>query len=329
MAQVLRHLPAVDDSRVLVAALTRDDAAVYRLSEERALVATLDFFTPIVDDAFTFGAIAAANALSDLYAMGATPIFALNIVAWPRDPDLLALVGDAVRGGAEKMREAGAFILGGHSIEDREPKLGMVAIGEVHPDRLFTNVGARPGDRLLLTKPVGTGILATALKRGVLTEREMSEAIDSMLTLNAGALAAVRSVGAGVRAITDVTGFGLLGHLHTMLAASRVGARIHAGRVPTFPRVRELIDAGAVPGGTARNAAAASGFTTWSDAVDDTTRTSLCDAQTSGGLLIAVDPSVAPRLVAALEDARTPVAADIGECTAVGAPLVEVVNEPA
>jgi selenide,water dikinase len=324
---VLRHLPAVDDARVLVAALTRDDAAVYRLSADRALVATLDFFTPIVDDAYTFGAIAAANALSDLYAMGATPIFALNIVAWPRDPDVLPLVGDAMRGGAEKMREAGAFILGGHSIEDREPKLGMVAIGEVHPERLLTNAGARPGDRLLLTKPLGTGILATALKQGTIGEQDMPEAIQSMLTLNAGALAAVRAVGAGVHAMTDVTGFGLLGHLHTMLTASAVGARLEAGRVPWFPRVRELIEAGAVPGGTARNAAAAAGFTAWADGVDDATRTLLCDAQTSGGLLIAVDPAVAPRLLAALEDAQTPVAADIGGVTVAGTPMLEIVHE--
>jgi selenide,water dikinase len=324
---VLRHLPAVDDARVLVAALTRDDAAVYRLSADRALVATLDFFTPIVDDAYTFGAIAAANALSDLYAMGATPIFALNIVAWPRDPDVLPLVGDAMRGGAEKMREAGAFILGGHSIEDREPKLGMVAIGEVHPERLLTNAGARPGDRLLLTKPLGTGILATALKQGTIGEQDMPEAIQSMLTLNAGALAAVRAVGAGVHAMTDVTGFGLLGHLHTMLTASAVGARLEAGRVPWFPRVRELIEAGAVPGGTARNAAAAAGFSAWADGVDDATRTLLCDAQTSGGLLIAVDPAVAPRLLAALEDAQTPVAADIGGVTVAGTPMLEIVHE--
>ena len=312
-----------------MAALTRDDAAVYRLSDERALVATLDFFTPIVDDAFTFGAIAAANALSDLYAMGATPLFALNILAWPRDPDLLPLVGEAMRGAAEKMREAGTFILGGHSIEDREPKLGMVAIGEVHPERLFTNAGARPGDRLLLTKPMGTGILATALKQDMLTEREMPEAIRSMLTLNAGALAAVRAVGAGVHAMTDVTGFGLLGHLHTMLSASAVGARLDAGRVPAFPRVRELIEAGVVPGGTVRNAAAAAEFTAWSDAVDDATRTLLCDAQTSGGLLLAVDPTEAPRLITALRDARTPVAVDIGECTVTGEPLLEIVHERA
>ena len=312
---------------MLVAALTRDDAAVYQISDERALVATVDFFTPIVDDAYTFGAIAAANALSDLYAMGATPIFALNIVAWPRDPAILSLVGDAMRGGAEKMREAGAFILGGHSIEDREPKLGMVAVGEVHPRQLLTNAGARAGDRLLLTKPLGTGILATALKHGTLAESDMPEAIRSMLTLNAGALAAVRAVGPGVHAMTDVTGFGLLGHLHTMLSASSVGARLVAGRVPAFPRVQELIAAGAVPGGTVRNAAAAAEFTTWSNDVDDATRTLLCDAQTSGGLLIAVDPAVAPALIAALQDAATPTAADVGEVTVAGDPLLEIVHE--
>lgn len=319
-------MPAVDDSRVLVAALTRDDAAVYRISDDRALVATLDFFTPIVDDPYTFGAIAAANALSDLYAMGATPLFALNIVAWPRDPEILALVGDAIRGGADKMIEAGAFILGGHSIEDREPKLGMVAVGEVRPDELLTNAGARPGDRLVLTKPIGTGILATALKRGAVTEQEMAEAIRSMLTLNAGALAAARASG-GVHALTDVTGFGLLGHLHTMLAASGVGARIHAELVPVFPGVREQITAGAVPGGTVRNVAAAASFTAWPEGVDDAMRTLLCDAQTSGGLLMAVDRDAASDLLARLHETGTPAAVEIGEVTAAGDPPLEIVDD--
>jgi selenide,water dikinase len=319
-------LPSVDDPRVLVAALTRDDAAVYRIADDRALVTTLDFFTPIVDDPYTFGAIAAANALSDLYAMGATPLFALNIVAWPRDPEILALVGDAIRGGADKTIEAGAFILGGHSIEDREPKLGMVAVGEVRPSDLLTNAGARPGDRLVLTKPIGTGILATALKHGSVTEAEMSAAIASMLTLNAGALVAARTAG-GVHAMTDVTGFGLLGHLHTMLAASGVGARIHAGRVPVFPGVREMIAAGAVPGGTARNVAAAAAFTTWPAATDDTTRTLLCDAQTSGGLLMAVDPGSVGALLAALRDAGTPAAVEVGEVTETGDPILEIVHD--
>ncbi len=310
--QVLRHLPAVDDPRALVTALTRDDAAVYRLSDTRAIVATVDFFTPIVDDPYTFGAIAATNALSDLYAMGATPLFALNIVAWPRDAEILELVADTVRGAVDKAREAGMFVLGGHSIEDREPKFGMVALGEVHPDHLLTNQGARPDDRLVLTKPVGTGVLATALKHGTITETDMAGAITAMTTLNAGALEAVRSVGDAVHAVTDVTGFGLMGHAHNLVAASGVAARLFASRVPVFPRVPELVRAKAVPGGTTRNADAANAWTRWSTDVDPVTRTILCDAQTSGGLLIAVAPDAVTALIEALERAETPTAAIVG-----------------
>ncbi len=310
--QVLRHLPAVDDPRALVTALTRDDAAVYRLSDTRALVATVDFFTPIVDDPYTFGAIAAANALSDLYAMGATPLFALNIVAWPRDAAVLELVADTVRGAVDKAREAGMFVLGGHSIEDPEPKFGMVALGDAHPDHLLTNAGARPDDRLVLTKPLGTGVLATALKRGSITEADMAGAIMAMTTLNAGALEAVRSVGDAVHAVTDVTGFGLVGHTYNMLAASGAGAQLFADQVPVFPRVPELVRAKAVPGGTTRNVEAASQWTRWHASVDPVVRTILCDAQTSGGLLIAVAPDSVAELVQALEQARTPAATVVG-----------------
>ncbi len=293
-------------------ALTRDDAAVYRISDTRAIVATVDFFTPIVDDPYTFGAIAATNALSDLYAMGATPLFALNIVAWPRDPEVLELVADTVRGAVDKAREAGMFVLGGHSIEDPEPKFGMVAVGEAHPDQLLTNAGAQSNDYLVLTKPLGTGVLATALKRGTITETDMAGAIAAMTTLNAGALAAVRSVGHAVHAVTDVTGFGLVGHAHNLLAASGVGARLFADRVPVFPRVSEMVRANAVPGGTTRNADAAKAWTTWSPDVDPVVRTILCDAQTSGGLLIAVAPDAVDALVQALERERTLSAAVVG-----------------
>ncbi len=321
----MRHLPPVDDSRVLVAALSRDDAAVYRITDDRTIVVTVDFFTPIVDDAYTFGAIAAANALSDVYAMGATPLFGLNIVAWPRDPDILPLVEDAVRGGAEKMQEAGAFIVGGHSIEDREPKLGMVAVGEAHPDALLTNAMATVGDRLVLTKPIGTGILATALKRETLREADMQEAIQSMVTLNRAGLAAARRVGSSVHAATDITGFGLLGHLHEMMLSSGVAARVTASRVPLFPGVREHAGAGAIPGGTSRNVAATADYTTWPEALDDVARTVLCDAQTSGGLLLSVAEPDARRLVAALEREHTPAAADIGEVVVGPAGMIEVV----
>lgn len=308
-------MPAVDDPRVIVSSLTGDDAAVYRIADDRVLVATLDFFAPIVDDAYTFGAVAAANALSDLYAMGADPLLALNIVAWPRDPEVLDLVGATLRGSADKVREAGAFTLGGHSIEDTEPKFGLVALGDARPGRLWTNAGARAGDRLVLTKPLGTGILSTGLKREQIGEPEMAAAVASMTTLNRAAAAAAREVGDAVHAVTDVTGFGLLGHLHAVLAASGVGARVFARAVPAFDRVEELIERGAVPGGTVRNLEAATAYTEWPGGIADGLRTLLCDAQTSGGLLVAVAPGATEGLLDALARHETPAAAVVGEIT--------------
>jgi selenide,water dikinase len=312
-----------------VAALSRDDAAVFQASEDRAIVATVDFFTPIVDDAYSFGAIAAANALSDLYAMGATPLFVLNLVAWPRDESMLELLGETVRGGVDKVTEAGAFVLGGHSIDDKEPKFGMVAVGEVHPDRVITNVGARPGDRLVLTKPIGTGILSTALKREAVTEQEMEPAIRSMATLNAGGMSAMRAAGDALHAATDVTGFGLMGHLQTLIAASGVGARVFSRAVPLFPLAAERAAAGAVPGGTERNLAEAGNYTEWHSGVDAATRILLCDAQTSGGLLIAVAPEGLDTLLDALEAGGTPAAAVIGEITESTTPAIEVTDTDA
>ncbi len=306
----------MDDPRVLVTSLTRDDAAVYRVSADRAIVATVDYFTPIVDDAYTFGAVAAANAFSDLYAMGATPLFALNLVAWPREPEMLALLGETIRGSADVGREAGVFVLGGHSIDDKEPKFGMVAIGEARPDELFTNAGARPGDRLLLTKPLGTGILSTGLKQELIDEAAMEPAVRAMTTLNAGALRAARRPGITIHAATDVTGYGLVGHLHNILTASGVGARLFADAVPVFDRVRELVGQRAVPGGTERNVEAAAEYTRWHDTVDEVTRVILCDAQTSGGLLFTVPADDAEALVAALREERTPAASVVGEIVA-------------
>jgi len=285
---VLRHVPAIDDPRVLVDAATRDDAAVFQVAPDRALVATVDFFTPIVDDAYAFGRVAAANALSDLYAMGARPLFGLNLVAWPHAPDLLELLGETLRGGADVAREAGLLILGGHSIDDPEPKYGLVAVGEAHPAHLLTNRGARPGDRLVLTKPIGTGILATALKRDLLPEDGMAEAIGWMTTLNASGMEAALALGPAVHACTDVTGFGLLGHLRNMLEGSGVAARVQAGAVPLLSGARDLAARGAVPGGTVRNLEAAGSWTTWAPDVPEPLRILLCDAQTSGGLLFAV-----------------------------------------
>ena len=307
-------MPALTDPRVLVDASTRDDAAVYRLAPDRALVATVDFFTPIVDDPYDFGRIAAANAFSDVYAMGATPLIALNLVGWPRGKLPLDMLGEVLRGGQDIAQAAGAFVLGGHSVDDPEPKYGMVAIGEAHPDRIVTLARARPGDVLVLTKPIGTGVLTTALKRDLLTAADLAPAVVSMTTLNAGAARAMLAV--GVNAATDVTGFGLLGHLHNMLMASGVAAEIDAAAVPLFSGAVELAARGAVPGGTERNREALAAHVTFAPGVPDATRVLLCDAQTSGGLLLAVPADRAGALIAALEREGTPAVARIGRLTA-------------
>ena len=308
-------MPTLSDPRILVDASTRDDAAVYQLTPDRAIVATVDFFTPIVDDAYDFGRIAAANAFSDVYAMGGTPLLALNLVGWPRDKLPYELLGDVLRGGADIAKEAGAFVLGGHSVDDPEPKYGMVAIGEVHPHRIVTLARARAGDVLVLTKPIGTGVLTTALKRDLATAADIAPAVTSMATLNAGAARAIRATGGGVHAATDVTGFGLLGHLHNMLVASNLSAEIDAAVIPLFPNAVELAERGAVPGGTERNRDALSPDVKFGAEVPEPIRVLLFDAQTSGGLLIAVDPDRASALVAALEREGTPAAARIGRLT--------------
>ena len=304
-------MPAATDPRILVDAATRDDAAVFRLSADRAIVATVDFFTPIVDDPYDFGRIAAANAFSDVYAMGATPLVALNLVGWPRDTLPYDLLGEVLRGGADVARAAGAFVLGGHSIDDPEPKYGMAVVGEVHPDRIVTNAGARPGDALVLTKPIGTGVLTTALKRDLLSQVELAPAVAAMTTLNAAAARAMLAV--GVHAATDVTGFGLLGHLHSLLEASGVAAEVTAQAIPLLPHSRDMAAGGAVPGGTQRNLTSLADSVSFAAGVEQTTRVLLSDAQTSGGLLIAVAPDRVGGLVAALQRAGTPAAAVIGK----------------
>ena len=302
-----------DDARVLVDASTGDDAAVFQLDDERALVATADFFTPIVDDPYDFGRIAAANALSDVYAMGARPLFALNLVAFPRKLLDRGLLGDILRGGAEMARAAGIAIVGGHSIDDAEPKYGLSVVGEVHPARIIRNIGARVGDVLVLTKPIGTGIIATAIKNERAPAESVAAAVASMTTLNRAASEIMLRV--GVHAATDVTGFGLLGHLHEMLRGSGVGAQLRASAVPLLPGAKELVQAGNVPGGTRRNHADAAAVTTWSPAIPEWQQLLLCDAQTSGGLLIACDRNVADEFAASV----------IGEITASVA-RIEVVD---
>ena len=282
---------------MLVDARTADDAAVYRLDGDRALVVTADFFTPIVDDPRDFGRIAAANALSDIYAMGARPLLALNLVGFPRDLLESGLLEEILAGGAEIAREAGVPILGGHSIDDPEPKYGLCVVGEVHPERVVRNSTARAGDVLVLTKPLGTGAIATAIKAGTAPPASVTAAVASMTTLNRAAAASMASHGA--HACTDVTGFGLLGHLREMAAGSGLEAVVRADMVPLLPGARDLVAAGHIPGGTRRNLEDLAPHVRWE--VDDAvTRTLLADAQTSGGLLIALPSHAAEALVAEL-----------------------------
>ncbi len=315
-------MPSLPDPRILVDAASRDDAAVFQVAPDRALVATVDFFTPIVDDAYDFGRIAATNAFSDVYAMGGAPLFVLNLVGWPRERLPFELLGEVLRGGSDVARAAGAFVLGGHSVDDPEPKYGMVVIGEVHPERVVTNAGARPGDALVLTKPIGTGILTTALKRDLLPAAALSDAVRVMTTLNAGAARAMLSV--GPRAATDVTGFGLLGHLHNLLRASEVAAQVVVADVPVLPGTREMLAQGAVPGGTERNLESLHDAVRFADSVSDADRTLLADAQTSGGLLIAVAQERVERLLEALAHESTPAAALIGRVVAGAAGTITV-----
>jgi selenide, water dikinase len=282
---------------------------VFRLSPDRALVATVDFFTPIVDDPAAWGAIAAANALSDIYAMGATPLFALNLVGWPRDRVPFEVLGEVLRGAAQVATRANCLQLGGHSIDADEPTYGMAVIGEVHPDRMLTNAGACAGDVLVLTKPLGTGILATALKRDALLETGIAEAVRSMTTLNDGAARAALKV--GVSAATDITGFGLIGHLANVLEASKVAAEVSFEALPILPHARNLASRGVVPGGTQRNLEAASRVE-WDPALSVADRYLCVDAQTSGGLLLVVPSENKEALLAELRAEQTPAAAVIG-----------------
>lgn len=277
---------------------------------------TVDFFTPLVDDPYHFGQVAAANALSDLYAMGAEPLFALNIVAFPAQKLPFRILGDILRGGADKVREAGIAIVGGHSIDDPEPKYGLVATGRVRRDRILRNVGARPGDVLVLTKPLGTGIFTTALMRDLLPPEREAAIVALMAMLNRDAAAALQ--GFTVHACTDVTGYGLLGHLHSMLRGSGVGARLDAGAIPFVTEVLELAGRGCVPGGSRANLEAVRSQVDFGG-LAEAERQVLADAQTSGGLLAAVPESEAEALVAALARARTPERAVIGRIVAAAA----------
>lgn len=312
LASVLHGLPSTANDRVLVGFGTADDAGIFALREDLALVQTVDFFTPIVDDPYDFGRVAATNAISDVYAMGGTPISALNIVAFPESLDL-AILSRILEGGATVARAAGVAILGGHTIKDDEPKYGMAVSGTIDPRRIVTNASAKAGDVLVLTKPIGTGILTTAAKRDAISYADLKPAIDWMTTLNAGASAAMLS--ANVHAATDITGFGVLGHGGELARASNVQLRIEANAVPVMDGVLDLIRADVVPSGTKNNVRTHAAFTTFAPSVDEATRIALSDAQTSGGLLISVAPENLDDLRGALRAANV-LDAVVGEVVA-------------
>ena len=296
--QVLSKLPQVEHPDLLVGSSTGDDAAVYRLDDKTGLVLTVDFFTPITDDPYEFGSVAAANSLSDVYAMGGRPLVALNVVGFPA---ALAgeMLGDVLRGGYDKAAEANCLIVGGHTVDDNEPKYGLSVVGLVEPGRQVSNAGAMPGDVLVLTKPLGTGIVTTGCKAGVAPPGSVETAVETMATLNRAASEAMMEV--GVNACTDVTGFGLMGHLTGMLKASGVGAEIRASAAPVLPGVEELLAQGVAPGGTHRNEAGVAAYVEWDGSISENERLILCDAQTSGGLLISVPEDRLSQLLGALE----------------------------
>ncbi len=308
---MLRNLPPVTDPNLLVGISTGDDAAVYRLTDDIAIIQTIDFFPPVVDDPYDYGAIAAANALSDVYAMGGHPVIALNVAAFPDALDK-EILGRILKGGGDKAAEAGTLIAGGHTIEDPEPKYGLSVTGIVQPGHQVANVGAQPGDPLVLTKPLGSGVLTTAHKNGALDPDTLAEVVAIMAQLNRDASEAMIEV--GVNACTDITGFGLLGHLKGMLDGSEVGATLSVSDIPTIPAAWEMIDRGFVPGGTGRNRMWIEKNVTWHPDVSEAARIMLMDAQTSGGLLIAVSANKREALIAALQSRNT-TAAVIGHIT--------------
>ncbi len=295
---------------MLVGLETGDDAAIYRINDRVALVLTNDFFAPIVDDPFDYGQIAAANALSDVYAVGGTPITALNIAAFPRDlgPDVIAKI---LEGGQVKAEEAGILIIGGHTVDDKEPKYGLAVTGVVVPGEQITNASAKPGDVLILTKAIGSGVITTAAKAGTAPDESVQAAVKSMATLNKGAADAMLEV--GVNAATDVTGFGLLGHLSQMMKASGTSAALNWSKIPLLPGALELATAGAVSGGTARNIEAIRDVVNFEDGLGDIEFTILADAQTSGGMLISIPEERSEALVNSLVANQTLYSSVVGK----------------
>ena len=300
LSAALAPLPSMKDERLLVGRETFDDAGVYLIADGVALVQTVDFFAPIVDDPYEFGQVAAANALSDVYAMGGQPLTAMNIVAFPTGELPLSVLTEILRGGQEKVHEAGALIIGGHTVIDTELKYGLAVTGRAHPDFLLTNAGAKPGDRLILTKPIGNGILATALKRGIVPADAGAEMLEVMKRLNGAASRAALAL--GVKCATDITGYGLVGHASHIARASKVTLRIHAASVPILSGARDALQLGATTDGMKRNQEYVESLADWRDTTDED-RALLCDPQTSGGLLVAVPPSRAAGYLSKIEGA--------------------------
>jgi len=309
---VLGQLPDITDPNVLVGHANADDAGVYRITDDIAVVLTADFFTPIVDDPYWFGAIAAANSLSDVYAMGGKPLVSLNIAMFPNNPEFFPSLKKIMQGGVDKMKESGVSIIGGHTIRDKEPKYGFAVMGVIHPAKILDNSKALTGDALILTKKIGTGIIATGVKAGKCSDPVIEEFTTSMATLNKRASEIMLEI--GVSTATDITGFGLIGHLHEVLSASKCSAHIYSGRVPYFKDAIKLADAGVVPVGTWTNVRNYEPYVTWGKGVPEVEKILMNDAQTSGGLLIFVPAEKKDKLISALQKENI-LAAYIGDIT--------------
>ncbi len=307
-------LPQIADPNVIRGLASPDDAGVYRLTDELAIIQTIDYFTPIVDDPYNFGQIAVANALSDVYAMGGKPLTAMNVVCFPTKTLDISVLKDILRGGADKMVEAEVALIGGHSVDDAELKYGLSVTGTIHPGRLITNSGAKAGDRFILTKPLGTGIISTALKAGVVSEGTIDKVTKYMSTLNKKASELMQEV--GVNACTDVTGFGFIGHACQLAQNSQVGIKIYSASLPFFPETSQFAKRGLCPGGLYRNKEFYSGAVEISTVVPAQVQDILFDPQTSGGLLISLEPSKAERLLEKLRRAGVEDATIVGEVVA-------------
>ena len=316
-------MPLIHDPNLIVGLEKADDAGVYKLSEDLAIVQTIDFFTPIVDDPYTFGQIAVANALSDVYAMGGKPLTAMNVVCFPVKTLDISVLREILRGGLEKMREAGVVLVGGHSVDDTELKYGLSVTGVIHPSKVITKTGAKAGDKLILTKPLGTGIINTAVKGGVAGEETVTKVAGHMATLNKVASEAMQEI--GVNACTDITGFGLLGHACEMIQDSEIGMKIRTASVPVFAEAIEFAQMGMIPGGTYRNKEFRSSMVKMATEVPEYVQDVLFDPQTSGGLFIAVSAAKANLLLSRLHEAGVVEARIVGEV--VGQPKERIIIE--